>query len=248
MGFSMERWYSATQARFSARRYKAEPGAEEMAALTEAAERISGRGVRIVLGREEKLFRPMFLWYGKITGASCFAAFVASQEAGAHSLGYMGEAFILEATALGLGTCWVGASYHKALAKSVLPLQEGERIVAVTPLGIAAESYAGRPRKSLEELTGLSQAQLQALPEWQQSALSCARVAPSAVNRQPWRFLPGEKGIEVIQTGSNYGYGAVDLGIAMLHIELGAAHGGVSGTWKEQEGSAFFTPDGQKEA
>lgn len=247
MAFNMERWHSATQARFSARRYKAEPEEEDMAALREAAARISGRGVRIVLGQDARLFRPMFLWYGKITGARCFAAFVAAPEASHHSLGYMGEAFVLEATALGLGTCWVGASYHKRLANSVIELHEGERIVAVTPLGLADESYAGRPRKSLEELTGMTQAQLQDLPEWQQSALSCARMAPSAVNRQPWRFLPSEQGIELIQTGSNFGYGGVDLGIAMLHIELGAAHGGVSGTWQEGDGSALFVPDGQGE-
>ncbi len=247
MTFNMERWHSATQARFSVRRYQAEPGEEELAALEEAAARISGRGVRILLGRDARLFKPMFLWYGKIAGAKRFAAFVAKADASPHSLGYMGEAFILEATALGVGTCWVGASYHKRMAQSLVPLEEGERIVAVTPLGIAAESYMGRPRKSLEELTGLTQEQLQALPDWQQSALSCARLAPSAVNRQPWRFSPNEKGIEVTQTGSNFGYGGVDLGIAMLHIELGAAHGSVSGAWQETDGSALFVPDRQTE-
>ena len=242
MAFNMERWHSATQARFSVRRFKAEPGEEERLALEEAAAGISARGVRIIIGEDARIFKPIFLWYGKITGTKCFAAFVAGPEASLHSLGYLGEAFILEATALGIGTCWVGASYHKRLAESLVDLQEGERIVAVTPLGIAAETYAGRPRKSLQELTGLNQEQLQALPEWQQSALSCARLAPSAVNRQPWRFLPGEGGIELIQTGSNFGYGGVDLGIAMLHIELGAAHGSVSGTWQESDGSVLFVP------
>ncbi|NCB31946.1 MAG: hypothetical protein EOM66_11140 [Clostridia bacterium] len=248
MAFSMERWHSATQARFSARRYKAEPEEEEMAALTKAAARMGGRGVRIALGESDNLFKPMFLWYGRITGASRFAAFIAGPDASDQSIGYFGEPFILEATALGIGTCWVGASYQKGMAKTLIPLQEGERIVAVTPLGISAQSYVGRPRKSLEELTGLSQEALQALPDWQQSALSCARLAPSAVNRQPWRFIPNEKGIELIQTGSNFGYGGVDLGIAMLHIELGAAHCSVSGTWQENTNAALFVPDVQVEA
>lgn len=248
MAFNMERWHSATQARFSARRYRAEPEKEEIEALTEAADRMGGRGVRIALGESGGIFKPMFLWYGRITGTSRFAAFIAGPKASPHSIGYFGEAFILEATALGLGTCWVGGTYQKRLARTLVPLQEGERIVAVTPLGIAGESYVGRPRKSLEELTGLSQEQLQSLSDWQQSALSCARLAPSAVNRQPWRFLPGEKGIELIQTGNNFGYGGVDLGIAMLHIELGAAHCSVSGTWREKDGSALFMPDGQEGA
>ena len=242
MAYNMERWYSATQARFSARRYKGRPEGEDMDALEEAAQRIGGRGVRIVLGRGEGIFQAMFLGMGKIKGTDCFAAFVADETASPRSIGYMGEAFILEATALGLGSCWVGGTYKKSRAKQAIALAEGERIAAITPLGLSAEAYAGRPRKDLEALTGLSQEALQALPDWQQNALSCARLAPSAVNRQPWHFLPGPDGIEVIQTGENFGFGGVDLGIAMLHIELGAAHFSVSGTWEEKEKSAFFRP------
>ena len=242
MAYNMERWYSATQARFSARRYSGAPPENDLEALRQAAARMEGRGMRIEIIEGTDVFKPLFLWYGKITGAQCCAAFIAGQEATPHSIGYLGEAFILEATALGLGTCWVGASYRKGQATSLFHLKEGERIAAVTPLGVGAETYIGRPRKSLAELTSLSQDQLQALPEWQQSALSCARMAPSAVNRQPWRFVPGEKGIELIQTSGNFGYGGIDLGIAMLHIELGAAHCSVTGVWTEEEGSAKFLP------
>lgn len=241
MAFNMERWHSAAQARFSVRRYREGPGAEELEALKAAAARMCGRGVRVAFASGD-VFKPLFLWYGKITGAACFAAFIAGPGATPHSIGYLGEAFILEATALGLGTCWVGGTYHRGRALEAVELAEGERIAAITPLGVSAESYVGRPRKTLTELTGLSQEALQALPAWQQSALTCARIAPSAVNKQPWRFVPSGEGIELIQTGGNFGYGGIDLGIAMLHIELGAAHCSVSGAWEEKEGSAFFAP------
>ena len=211
----------------------------------QAAERIGGGGVRILLGQGEDIFRPLFLNYGRITGATRFAAFVAGEKAQDHTVGYMGEAFILEATALGLGTCWVGGSFRKSHTASLLPLEAGERIVAITPLGISGETYVGRPRKSLEALTGLDQAALQALPEWQQSALSCARLAPSAVNRQPWRFQPEGMGIRIVKTSGNFGFGGVDLGIAMLHMELGAAHCSVSGQWQEMGDRPLFVPESE---
>ena len=245
MAYNMERWHSAVQARFSVRRYDGPPGAEELTALAQAAERIGGQGVRILLGQGEDIFRPLFLNYGRITGATHFVAFVAGPEAQDHTLGYMGEAFILEATALGLGTCWVGGSFRKSHTASLLPLEAGERIVAITPMGVPGETYVGRPRKSLEALTGLDQEALQALPEWQQSALSCARLAPSAVNRQPWRFQPEGRGIRIIKTSGNFGFGGVDLGIAMLHMELGAAHCSVSGQWQEMGDQPLFVPEAE---
>jgi nitroreductase len=58
---------------------------------------------------------------------------------------------VLAATALGLGTCWVGAFDPKA-AREVLALDAGWEPLAFTPLGYAAEHPEPRPRKPLEEL------------------------------------------------------------------------------------------------
>ena len=157
-------------------------------------------------------------------------------------LGYLGEAFILECTALGLGTCWLGASFDEKAAERRIPLYGKEQIVCITPIGVPGESYTMRPRKSLSKLTGLTQKQLMELPEWQQRALECARMAPSAVNGQPWQFMVGSKSITVKNIASNYGYGKLDCGIAMLHVELGAAHAGVTGSWDMHENEMNFSP------
>ena len=146
-------------------------------------------------------------------------------------LGYMGEAFILECTALGLGTCWLGGSFKSKEVEKLIPLEEGEEIVCITPIGIPDERYTMRPRKSLAKLTDLSQEALTDLPEWQQRALECARMAPSAINAQPWAFEVTDGRISVKTISSNYGYGNLDCGIAMMHVELGAAHAGVTGDW-----------------
>ena len=58
---------------------------------------------------------------------------------------------ILEATELGLGTCWLGY-FNNDKVKRVLKIPETTNVVAVTPLGYAGETPAVRPRKDLSEV------------------------------------------------------------------------------------------------
>lgn len=57
----------------------------------------------------------------------------------------------LAATALGLGTCWVGAFDDQGVAKA-LSLPRWIRPVAVLPVGYPAESPARTPRRPLADL------------------------------------------------------------------------------------------------
>lgn len=241
--FNMERWYSVVNQRFSVRKYAGDPSEEDLQALKGCADMLSTMGVRIVIGKGAEVFSPLFLGFGKVKGTTIFAAFVSS--AGKNEMvGYMGEAFILECTALGLGTCWLGGSFSGKAVEKLIPFSEGEEVVCIASIGIPAEGYTMRPRKSLAKLTGLGQEALVNLPEWQQRALECARMAPSAVNGQPWQFRVEKESIAVKNTSSNYGYGRLDCGIAMLHVELGAAHAGVSGEWDLTGDDRVFIPTG----
>ena len=58
---------------------------------------------------------------------------------------------LLEAAALGLGTCWLGA-YDNEKVKKVLNLPQKAQVVAVSPLGYSDEKPMARPRKDLSEL------------------------------------------------------------------------------------------------
>lgn len=58
---------------------------------------------------------------------------------------------ILEATELGLGTCWLGA-FNEDDVKSILNIPEEIRLVGLTPVGYPDEDPAPRPRKTLEEI------------------------------------------------------------------------------------------------
>jgi len=58
---------------------------------------------------------------------------------------------ILATSALGLGSCWVGA-FDPDAAREILALEPGWEPIAFTPIGYPAESPDPRPRKALSDL------------------------------------------------------------------------------------------------
>ncbi len=184
--------------------------------------------------------------YGKVRGAPALIAFIGDKDDPyvQEKVGYLGEGIILEATAMGLATCWVGGFFRPKVAASFVGTAETERVLAVTPVGHAAEDLSleertmtgfGRShrRKPLAELvTGLDQTEL---PHWMKSALEAARIAPSAINRQPWRFYVEPHSITVSVDNPRFTFGIskrLDCGIAMLHIEVAALDCGMQGRWE----------------
>lgn len=62
-----------------------------------------------------------------------------------------GEHIALQATELGLGTCWIGAFWHEPMAK-LINLPEGYKIVGLLPLGYPDVEKGNRNLKSQEEI------------------------------------------------------------------------------------------------
>jgi hypothetical protein len=158
-------------------------------------------------------------------------------------MGYTGEAAILEATSLGLGTCWVALTFNARAAKSILKLEKTEKLLCVSPVGYSTDKWSfeekvytgfgsNHQRKPLPSMvSGLPQAQW---PDWARTAVEAARLAPSAVNRQPWGFSVQERSITVSvkSRGPEFNIAMrLDCGIAMLHIELGAMSRRATGNW-----------------
>ncbi len=75
----------------------------------------------------------------------------------AHPRWYAGDTgialqnMVLAAWALGYGTCWIGA-FNEAEVKRLLKVPADARVIALTPLGMPAESPAAKRRKPLAEL------------------------------------------------------------------------------------------------
>lgn len=58
----------------------------------------------------------------------------------------------LTITALGLGTCWIGA-FNEEKIKRILNLEDYLRPVAILPVGYPAEKPKPTPRRKLEEIS-----------------------------------------------------------------------------------------------
>lgn len=61
------------------------------------------------------------------------------------------EQSVLAATALGLGTCWLGIFDEKAV-KEALKIPDNIRVVALSPLGVPDQEPKARPRKPTSEI------------------------------------------------------------------------------------------------
>ncbi len=250
-----QRWHEALLKRKSRRLYEARLiSAEVFTELTGACNefRPFATARAVITECSEKVFKGIIGAYGKVRGAPFLIAFIGDTRDPhvKEKVGYTGEGIILEATALGLGTCWVGKSFDHVIASSFAAIKEHERVFAVTPVGYAAADASfeeklltgfgqTHKRKPLIELvSGLPETEW---PEWIRASLLAARVAPSAVNRQPWRFLVESNSITVSVDNLNDSYGIskrLDCGIAMLHIETAARVCKVAGKWE------FLDPPG----
>jgi nitroreductase len=246
MEIPVETWYEAVFNRRSRRKYEPETLPEEkldrLASVCQNFRPFPNARAVLVLEPADQIYRGFIGSYGKIEHAPSYIAFVGDMASPQvqESIGYTGEAIILEATALGLGTCWVGGFFHPEAVVRQISIKKNERILAITPVGIPRHSLSieeklviglGRlhKRKKLKELvTGIPD------KGWMAKALEAARIAPSAVNRQPWRFVIGDNSIAV-RMDKNRDTDKIsrrlDCGIAMLHLELGARHAGVIGKW-----------------
>jgi hypothetical protein len=160
-------------------------------------------------------------------------------------LGYLLEQVVLEATKFGLGTCWITGTYDAQSAGDAVGLDSGEVAAAVIALGYPSERgwerihtrtvrrlAGGHKRKPLTEIVfserwGNPWSPENAAPALV-SVLEHARLAPSAVNRQPWRFIVQADTITLALTRPQ----PIDAGIVMAHITLAAEAQGRKGQWE----------------
>lgn len=183
--------------------------------------------IRLVCGHPEP-----FLKSGRIRGADSYL--LLAGPAGDPDLeekcGYCGEELVLTAETLGLGSCWAGGT--RGREGCLRHLEEGGESVCVIALGVPAPAPPqSRPLRPAEELAG----GLEDAPAWFRDGLAAVRRAPSARNRQGYRFTCRPDGLVRARLDGAGPFALVDLGIAKLHFELGA-HGG---EWAWGDGGLF---------
>lgn len=141
-------------------------------------------------------------------------------------LGYYGERIVLEATKLGLGTCWVGGTFDADDPSFNTQLEE--ELVCVLTIGYSQlnkslrekfiHSFTHRIKKSLDKFYSSDST---VVPNWFLKGIEMASKAPSAKNKQPVRF-EYKNNIVRASVDEKGEFDLVDLGIAKLHFEIGA--------------------------
>lgn len=165
--------------------------------------------------------------YGMFRGVRSFIALIGKKSDPdlMEKAGYYGELLVLEATALGLGTCFVGASYDKKNCPCTV--ESDEALVCVITVG-PVEASQGWKERMVYRMAHIGSGKQnksydssQEVPAWFIHGVKAAQLAPSAINRHPARFSYNS-GIASAYVESTGSYNLIDLGIAKANFELAA--------------------------
>lgn len=179
--------------------------------------------------------------YGVIKGAGNYiVASAADKELALEALGYSFEKLILYATSLGLGTCWLGGTFNRSGFAAAMNLKEGDLFPCISPIG-----YPAGKKSTIESLMRwVSKADQR--KEWSELffkqnfsqplmkddagefafPLEMVRLAPSAVNKQPWRIVQENDAYHFYLARSlksdneKVDIQRVDMGIATCHFHM----------------------------
>ncbi len=165
------------------------------------------------------------------------------------AFGYSFEMLVLYAQSLGVGTVWLGGTMNRPAYEAAMELAEDEMMPCASPLGYPAKKLSlreGMMRKAIKADERLPFEELFYDGAWgapltQEAAgklsvpLEMVRLAPSAVNKQPWRVIVTDNAVH-FYLRRNKGLGhegkldiqMVDMGIALCHFALAAEAQGLS--------------------
>ena len=158
------------------------------------------------------------------------------------AFGYSFERIVLFAESIGVGTTWIAGTMDRPAFEKAVSLQQGEVMPCVSPLGYPAEKMSLREtmmRKGVKADSRLPFSDLffdgsfdrplspENAGKWQ-TALEAVRLAPSAVNKQPWRAVVCGDRVHFYEARSkvrvsvDWDIQRIDLGIALCHFALAA--------------------------
>lgn len=158
------------------------------------------------------------------------------------AFGYTFEKIILHLEAMGIGTTWIAGTMNRKAFEQAMALEADEVMPCVTPLGYPAERMSLKEtlmRKGVRAESRMAFRELffdgsfdRPLTEEtagpRREALEMVRLAPSAVNKQPWRVvIRGDAAHFYEKKGKGYisadGWDIqkIDMGIALYHYSLG---------------------------
>lgn len=157
------------------------------------------------------------------------------------AFGYSFESLVLYAQSLGVGTVWLGGTMNRTVFEKAMVLEEGETMPCASPLGYPAEKMSLREKMMRKAIKADERLPFDELffheafdnPLTKKDAgalahpLEMVRLAPSAMNKQPWRvILTGNTAHFYLKRSKGFARHAsldmqmVDMGIALCHFAL----------------------------
>ena len=198
---------------------------------------------RMLDAKESGLSSPV------VTGTELYAAGKTKRDPLAEvAFGFAFEKFVLYALSLGVGTVWIAGTMDRPAFERAMELGGDEFMPAVTPLGYPAKKRAIRDAAMRRAIKADSRAPFERLffedafdkpltaerAGTYREALELVRLAPSAVNKQPWRVVKQGDAFHFYKKSSlpanpKGDVQKLDIGIALAHFMLALEEVGIAG-------------------
>ena len=165
------------------------------------------------------------------------------------AFGYSFEMLVLYAWSVGIGTVWIGGTMDRSAFERAMALGENELMPCMSPLGYPSEKRSVRETMMRKAIKADSRSPFETIffdgtfdvPLTKEAAgrlgepLEMVRLAPSAVNKQPWRAVLDKNGVHFYLkkakgfTSESVGnMQKIDLGIALCHFALAAKENAIN--------------------
>ena len=124
------------------------------------------------------------------------------------NIGFIFQQVSLFMQSIGIGSCWVGLASVKG--------KNPDFVIAIS---------FGKSDDLTRDLSGFKRKRLSEISDFEYDVLIPARLAPSAINSQPWYFKHSDDGFDVYQVKQNIlkrqvlkKWNPIDVGIALAHM------------------------------
>lgn len=202
---------------------------EQLSTSIQAYNETNDLHIQLILNQPE-VFQGLRKSYGFFTGVQHYFALVGkkNQPYIQEKLGFFGELLVLEATELGLGTCWVSGTYDQKICNCAL--EDDEQLYAVITVGYVPEEQSLREQLIMhgshfrtKEMEKIYTVEAQP-PMWFFSCVEAVYKAPSTQNKKPFHIIYHPDNTITAEV-SNLDNFELDLGIAKAHFWLAAPQG-----------------------
>ncbi len=171
--------------------------------------------------------------FGKILAPHYLIITSEAKDGYLENAGFAVEGIVLKLTSMGIATCWMGGHVKEDILRAEFGIGSRKNLVVFLALGYPenADNFI-RKDPSEAKRKAISDFVIGSMDDTWKKIMDAVRIAPSAANSQPWRFVFASGVIHVFcMKPSNFimkrffgTINRVDMGIALRHVDIAAKH------------------------